>query len=168
MNRRAVGSVAAASLLLVLAACSAGAPTALPEESGMPMASDAEEGFAWGEPADGSDADRTIEIQMLDALVFEPATVEVRVGETVTFAVVNAGQLPHDFTLGDEAAQAEHEEEMSGGMAGHEEPNVLELEAGESGELTWHFTQAGTIFYGCHVPGHYAAGMRGTISITES
>ena len=123
--------------------------------------------FAWGEPAETEDADRVVEIRMLDELRFDPSEVEVRVGETVTFQVTNAGQLPHDFALGDEATQAEHEAEMAEGeMAGRGEPNVLTLQSGERGELTWRFTNPGTILYGCHVPGHYDAGMVGTLTIS--
>jgi len=106
---------------------------------------------------------------MLDELRFEPDSIEVSVGETVTFRVTNAGQLLHDFTLGDEAAQAEHEAEMAESVAeaGHAEPNVLTLDGGETGELTWRFTAPATMLYGCHVPGHYDAGMVGTLAVRQ-
>ena len=32
--------------------------------------------------------------------------------------------------------------------------------------LVYTFDNPATLEYGCHVPGHYAAGMRGTISIS--
>jgi len=51
---------------------------------------------------------------------------------------------------------------------GHDEPNVMTLATGTGGELTWHFTAAATIFYGCHIPGHYAAGMVGNLTVTGS
>ncbi len=165
------------SLLMVLAACSAGAepPASDPGQPSpsdeMPMASDDQAAaFAWGEPAGASEADRVVEIRMLDAFSFEPASVEVKVGETVTFKVVNAGQIAHDFTLGDEEMQDEHDAEMAGGMSGmgHGEPNVLTLDPGTEGALTWRFTAPATILYGCHVPGHYAAGMVGNLTIVGS
>lgn len=37
----------------------------------------------------------------------------VPAGVPVTFLVTNAGSTEHAFYLGDEAAQAEHEQEMS-------------------------------------------------------
>lgn len=37
---------------------------------------------------------------------------------------------------------------------------------GETQEVTVTFDRAGTILYGCHVPGHYAAGMVGTLDLT--
>jgi uncharacterized cupredoxin-like copper-binding protein len=33
--------------------------------------------------------------------------------------------------------------------------------------MTWRFTEAGTTEFGCHEPGHFAAGMVGDISVTE-
>jgi len=173
VNRPALRLAPVGILIIVLAACStAASPSAsmgdmASEGSGMPMASDDHAEFGWGEPAEASDADRVVEISMLDELRFEPATVEVAVGETVTFRVTNNGQLAHDFTLGDEETQAEHDAEMAEGMPdmGHDEPNVLNLEAGESGELTWRFTSPASILYGCHVPGHYDAGMVGALTI---
>jgi uncharacterized cupredoxin-like copper-binding protein len=84
----------------------------------------------------------------------------------VTFRIANHGSLIHDFTLGDEAAQDEHEAQMAemGGMA-HNQPNVVTVPAGETMELTWTFGEAGTVLIGCHQPGHYAGGMKGRIAI---
>jgi len=124
--------------------------------------------FAFGEPADAAEASRVIEVSMLDAMRFDPSEIDVTAGETVTFRVVNIGQLDHDFTLGDEATQQEHEEEMAqaGGTEMHEDPNAVTVEPGQTKELTWRFTRAGELIYGCHIPGHYAAGMLGTITIS--
>ena len=166
------------SVFMLVAACStAGPPSSSPVSSAdptadMPMSSDDQSaGFAWGEPAEPANADRVVEIRMTDELRFEPAEVTVLVGEVVTFKVINAGQIPHDFTLGDEETQADHEAEMAaGGMPGmgHDEPNVLTLDPGQAGDLTWRFTAPASILYGCHLPGHYAAGMVGTLSISGS
>lgn len=127
--------------------------------------------FAFGEPADPADADRVIEIDATDAFTFEPDQVEVAVGETVTFRVVNVGNLPHDFTIGDAATQDDHEAEMAempmGDPDGHD-ANAMTILAGETAEMTWTFTEAGTILMGCHIPGHYDAGMRGKIAIAAS
>ena len=122
--------------------------------------------FAFGSPADVADADRVIEIQTTDALIFDPADITVAPGETVTFRLSNNGALVHDFTLGDQATQDEHEAEMSemDGMA-HDEPNVATIPAGETVELTWTFSDEGTVLIGCHQPGHDAAGMTGRITV---
>ncbi len=44
--------------------------------------------------------------------------------------------------------------------------NMVSVEPGASGEITFTFNKAGTLLMGCHEPGHYAAGMVGTINIT--
>ena len=124
--------------------------------------------FAFGEPADPAEADRTIEIVASDDLTFDPADVTVSPGEVITFQVVNDGQIPHDFTLGDEATQEEHEEEMSEMEdMDHEDPNTIDMAAGETMELTWRFGDSGTVIFGCHEPGHYAGGMRGQITVEQ-
>ena len=122
--------------------------------------------FVFGSPADAADADRVVEIQTTDALTFEPADITVAAGETVTFRLTNDGAVVHDFTLGDQATQDEHETEMSemGGM-GHDEPNLAIVPPGETVELTWTFGGEGTVLVGCHQPGHYAAGMTGRITV---
>ena len=125
-------------------------------------------GSGVGGPAEATDADRSIEVTTLDAMTFEPGTLEVSAGETVTFVVTNTGQTAHEFTLGDVAMQQEHAdamEHMPGGMP-HDLPNSIRLEAGETKELTWRFGHARTLEFACHEPGHYEAGMRGTISVS--
>jgi uncharacterized cupredoxin-like copper-binding protein len=167
------------ALLLVLAACgdddstgtTAGASdTTMGDMGGTTMGDDMEMGdeeFDFGEPADPATATRVIEITAADDFTFTPDSVTVEAGETITFRVTNVGAIPHDFALGDADFQAEHEEEMAemGDGMGHDEPNVFTLEPGETNEMTWHFTGSGEILYGCHETGHYAAGMKGTVTI---
>jgi uncharacterized cupredoxin-like copper-binding protein len=45
--------------------------------------------------------------------------------------------------------------------------NAVAVGPGETAELTYTFHEAGELIMGCHVAGHYLAGMRGTI-IVES
>lgn len=167
------------ALLLVLglaaAACgsddpasSAAGETTMAEGMEMDDADGHSEEYEFGDPMEAADASRTIEVTANDDFTFDPASVTITTGETVTFRVTNAGVIPHDFTLGDTHMQDEHEAEMaemSGDMAMHDEPNAFVLEPGETKEVTWHMTQAGEILFGCHQPGHYAAGMKGTITI---
>ena len=122
--------------------------------------------FAFGEPADPATADRTIEIVTTNDLVFNPADLTATAGETITFRIVNDGTIIHDVTLGDEATQEEHAEEMAemAGMA-NDQPNAMTIAAGETKELTWTFTQPGTVLIGCYQPGHYDAGMKGQITV---
>lgn len=123
-----------------------------------------------GHAAAGSQADRTIEVNMLDSLAYDPPSIEVGVGDTVTFVVTNTGKVDHEFVIGDEGGQTKHAEHMKGegGMAmSHDEPNAINVEPGETKELTWTFIEPGTTFYGCHVPGHYEGGMKGEIVVSE-
>ena len=156
---RATAPTLILALALTVAACGREAG-----ETTTPKTTESE--LAFGSPADAANADRVIEIRTTDALRFEPADITVALGETVTFRFNNDGAVVHDFTLGDQATQDEHESEMSemGGMD-HDEPNVTTIPAGETVELTWTFDGEGTVLVGCHQPGHYAAGMTGRITV---
>ena len=159
------------ALAALLAACSSGAspsPSAMSSE--MPAGSGEMEMDigALGEPADASQADQKVHIVANDQLQFDPDTVDVKVGETITFEIENTGSVDHEFVLGSAGYQVQHEEEMQAGeMEMGREPNELEAPAGETATLTWHFTEAGTTEFGCHEPGHFPAGMLGTITVSE-
>lgn len=129
--------------------------------------------YWFGAPGKPTDVDRTIRVEVKD-LSFVPGALQVNRGETVRFVVVNSSEVDHDFTIGDSRAQSEHRAEMAemasmGGMAtmhaNHVDPNAVFLKARETKEIVWRFTKAGTIEYGCNVPGHYEAGMKGAIAI---
>ena len=120
-----------------------------------------------GAPADENEADRTIEVTTLDTMSFEPSSIDVSAGETVTFVVTNAGQAVHEFTIGDEAMQRKHAEMMEhipAGM-GHDTANSITLQPGETKVLTWRFDDA-MLEYACHQADHLEAGMRGRITVT--
>ena len=109
-----------------------------------------------------------IEVSLTDQLTIEPAALTVPAGVPVTFVVSNPGTVLHEFVVGDEAVQAEHEEEMAeaGGMAMPEdEPDAIGVEPGETKELTMTFAAPGATLAGCHVVGHYQGGMKATITI---
>lgn len=107
-----------------------------------------------------------VEVRLTDAFRIEPASMAVPAGVPVTFIVTNTGAIDHEFYLGHEAAQAEHEQEMAemGGMS-HDEPAGIAVKPGETKELTFTFAVAGKSVAGCHVAGHYGAGMRAEISV---
>lgn len=128
------------------------------------------EEFHFGEPADSANADRVIEVATSDHLTFDPSEITVSAGETITFKVTNPGDIEHDFVIGDQEAQDAHEAEMeemreSGDMTMHDDPNAVSVPAGETVEITWHFTEAGAVIIGCHVKGHYDAGMKANVTV---
>ena len=144
-------------IAIVLAACTTGGG-----------ASSAPTGSAAASPAaspSGSAAATRIDVTLTDALKIEPATMTVPAGVPVTFVVTNTGSTEHEFYLGDEAAQNEHEEEMQAGGMMHDDPNGISVAAGETKELTHTFDAAGDTLAGCHVAGHYAGGMKATITV---
>ena len=123
------------------------------------------EGSVMGEPAEAADAERTVEVVMLDELAYDPGRLEVSEGDVITFEIVNEGKAPHEFVIGNEAYQAEHEDEMADMDHGDGDGNALSLGPGESGSLTWRFTESGEVLYACHEPGHYDGGMIGTVAV---
>ncbi len=161
--------------LLVLSACGSGQDAGDsssgmdPEMSPGQEMPEGESEFAFGTPADPAEAARTIEVRTNDELEFEPAEATVQEGEIVTFRVINEGNLPHDFVIGDEAAQEEHAEEMAASQEDMEmegDANAISVPAGETADLTWNFDGATEgILYGCHELGHYEAGMVGSITV---
>ena len=123
-----------------------------------------------GETTGTDESPRTIEVQTLDEFRFEPSEVTVEAGETIRFVVSNSGELEHEFVLGPEHVQMAHEEASKmGGEHGemHVEGQLaaLELQPGETKEATVTFEEGGEILMGCHVQGHYDAGMVGQVVI---
>ena len=59
---------------------------------------------------------------------------------------------------------------MQEGGAAHHGEHGISLAPGATERITWRFTQAGELEAGCHLPGHYDAGMYVTIRVapTES
>jgi uncharacterized cupredoxin-like copper-binding protein len=140
--------MSAVALAVALAACAA--PAASPSP---PAASPSSSGV------------RTVEVAATDALRFEPAAITVQAGERVRFVVTNTGTVDHEFYVGDEAAQKEHEQEMAGGGMMHDDPNGIEVPAGETAELEISFDAPAELLIGCHVLGHWAAGMKATLTV---
>lgn len=139
-------------------------------------------GVACGDDDEGNSAsppEDTLEIEMVDN-AFEPADVEVAAGEEVTFRFENRGAALHEAFVGDEAAQAEHGSTMADGQGnGSEEMEgmdhgsgedgdgeVIEVEPGEDGMLSYTFEAPGEYLIGCHQPGHYEDGMKLQVTVT--
>ncbi len=46
-----------------------------------------------------------------------------------------------------------------------DKPYAVDVPPQETVTLVYTFDEPGTLLYGCHVPGHYTAGMVGTMTI---
>jgi uncharacterized cupredoxin-like copper-binding protein len=139
-----------------------------PGMSGVPGMSMSPGGHAGGGmPGNRSEVDATIEVSQLDTLAFDPGSLDVKVGETVEFVVTNDGAIDHEFVLGNAAFQAAHETEMAGmgGTMPTDERGAVSVAPGATKRVIWRFTKPGSLLYGCHVAGHYAAGMVGDITV---
>ena len=125
-----------------------------------------------------------VRVVMNDRFRYRPSSIVVRAGHRVTFSVTNAGKLPHEFILGDRATQLDHERQMQAmpadgdhmlhahahGSADHASGGAtggLTVPPGQTRRLTWTFHDPGVVLYGCHVLGHWAAGMKGTIVVVS-
>ena len=121
----------------------------------------------WGIAAAPAEATRTVEIRMDDKMRFTPAHITVREGETVRLRIANRGKMLHELVIGTADELAAHAELMKKhpGMQ-HDEPYMAHVNAGQRGEITWTFNRPGDFEFACLIPGHFEAGMRGTIRVT--
>jgi uncharacterized cupredoxin-like copper-binding protein len=93
---------------------------------------------------------------------FEPSTIRAEPGETLEFVIVNTDPIDHEFIVGDGSVQDAHEE---GTEAYHDpRPGEVTVLAGQSVTTTYTFGGEDLLF-GCHVPGHWAYGMRGEVLV---
>ncbi len=124
---------------------------------------------ALGKPGVASQVTRTINVDMADTMRFTPSQVEVTQGETIRFVVKNSGQLKHEFNLGTDKDLKAHAEVMKKfPEMEHDEPNIASVAPGGTGEVIWQFTKAGSISFACLNPGHYDAGMRGSVRVVAT
>jgi uncharacterized cupredoxin-like copper-binding protein len=95
---------------------------------------------------------------------FEPSVLTVTYGVPITFVVINEDPIDHEWLLGDAAFHARHRtgtEKQHGAR-----PNEISIPAMTTVETLLTFTAPGTLQYICHLPGHEAYGMVGTLTIS--
>lgn len=111
-------------------------------------------------------ATRTIEVGMSDEMRFTPDVIKVKRGDVIKFKHTNNGKQMHEFVLGTPESLDGHAEMMKKfpGME-HEEPYMAHVAPGKSSEIMWKFSKAGEFSFGCLIPGHYDAGMKGTVIV---
>jgi uncharacterized cupredoxin-like copper-binding protein len=120
----------------------------------------------FGREGDPRKVGRVIRIDMSDTMRFFPSEIRVKRGDTVRIAVRNSGQLPHGLVLGTMEDLKKHADlTKKNGETDHGAAHVAHVQPGATGRIVWHFTKAGEFYYGCLVPGHFEAGMIGTIVV---
>jgi len=121
---------------------------------------------AFGRTGDPNKVTRTVRIDSLDTMRYKPAQITVHQGDTIRLIVRNAGKVMHETVLGTMTDLQEHAQMMRKfpGME-HEEPFMVHVGPGQTGEMIWQFTQAGDFHFGCLIPGHFEAGMIGQIKV---
>ena len=122
----------------------------------------------FGQTGDPRKATRTVNVDMSDAMRFTPAELSVKRGETVRFVVTNSGKQMHEMVLGTMKELEEHAAMMRKhpGME-HDEPYMAHVQPGKKAEFAWQFTKEGEFHYGCLIPGHFEAGMKGKIIVAK-
>ena len=123
----------------------------------------------WGIAGEAKSVRRTVHLTMSDAMRFTPNQIEVKQGETVRFVVKNGGQVLHEIVIGTAKTLEEHAALMvKFPNMEHDEPYMAHVAPGKQGELIWTFNRAGDFDFACLIPGHYQAGMKGTIKVTSA
>jgi len=104
-------------------------------------------------------ADVTLNVTMSE-FKFALDKTSVPAGKVVRFVLVNKGAIEHEFVI--EQVGAVHQPLMVGGK----EAEIV-VKAGATGYLDWTFTDPGEYQIGCHIAGHYEAGMVTKITVTK-
>jgi uncharacterized cupredoxin-like copper-binding protein len=95
---------------------------------------------------------------------FSPAAVTVPAGRPITFVVVNGDPIDHEWIVGDAAL---HERHRTGTEPLHNaRPTEISIDAMRERRTTITFASPGTLTFICHLPGHEAYGMTGTLIVT--
>jgi uncharacterized cupredoxin-like copper-binding protein len=100
---------------------------------------------------------------------FQPEVVRVAPGATVRFVLRNTDPIDHEFILGDQEVQRRHEQGREREHHG-EVPGEVSVPAGGEAATTYTFPKGGpaSLQFACHLPGHYAYGMRGVALVSAS
>ena len=124
--------------------------------------------YPWGRQGDPAKAGKTVEVDMADTMRFMPSEMVIKAGQTVTFVVRNTGKVMHEMVIGTEEELVKHAELMKKhpGME-HDEPYMAHVAPGKQETITWTFNKPGSYMYGCLIPGHWEAGMKGTIKVQK-
>ena len=95
---------------------------------------------------------------------YDPAEIRVPAGRPITFVITNTDPIDHEWIVGDAAL---HERHRTGTEPVHNSrPTEITIPALSQRRTTVTFPATGALQYICHLPGHEAYGMVGTVTIT--
>jgi uncharacterized cupredoxin-like copper-binding protein len=97
---------------------------------------------------------------------FESEDLFVAAGVPVTFTLVNDDPIEHEWIIGSPDV---HERHRTGTEPFHDQiPTEVTIPAFQTRETTITFERPGDYLYICHLPGHEAYGMTGTLKVVEA
>jgi uncharacterized cupredoxin-like copper-binding protein len=126
-----------------------------------------------GYAVDASSAERdvlgpgvvTVEVG-IDKSRFDIGSLQVQEGTLVEFVVQNDDPIDHELVIGDGDVHRRH---ADGTERRHPPvPGEVSVAPGDRAMTFYEFTEAGSIVYACHLPGHVAYGMQGTIEVVPA
>ena len=153
---------------VLICACGSGSVAAHESSHAQVAHPAAKQQQAFGIAGNDKAVTRTVDIVTYDTMRFVPDTMAVRSGETIRLRVTNKGEVAHELVLGTQKTLAEHAALMRKfpGME-HDEPHVVHVKPGETGEMVWTFNRRGPVSFACLVAGHYESGMVGSIEVAK-
>ena len=90
-----------------------------------------------------------VNIGALDTFKYDPTTITGKVGQPLHVVMANKGVLVHTFVIDALSVKQEN------------------IQGGATADFTFTPSAAGTFQFYCDTPGHQAAGMVGTLTVTQ-
>jgi uncharacterized cupredoxin-like copper-binding protein len=121
-------------------------------------------------PAAGGSSGKTLQIQMADDF-FTPKDASAKAG-SVTISAPNKGQILHELVLAKTSVDPSKLPTTSDGgvdeakleSLGEDAGEIADVAPGDTKQGTFKLTPGKYVMF-CNVPGHYAQGMYGTITV---
>ena len=89
----------------------------------------------------------------------------MRPGTEVLFVVVNDDPINHELIVGPEEIHTIHE---TGNHAQHPPvPGEVSVAPNAEATTSFRFDTPGEVVFACHLPGHFAYGMKGIVSVLD-
>jgi uncharacterized cupredoxin-like copper-binding protein len=118
-------------------------------------------------PRDAAHGPGLVTVELgIEHSTFSDGRIEVRPGTFVRFVVRNEDPILHELVVGPPDVHARH---ARGAEQSHPpRPGEVTVQPNDVGITIYRFDEPGSIVYACHLPGHLAYGMRGTVVVAEA